>query len=144
MKYFVLTFCLFSACSLDKSSENPELIKEQIIQLEKDFAELSQKASIATAFLHYAAEDAVLLRGNELIKGKNGIKSYLEGLPKRNEKLDWAPSFVDVSSSGDLAYTYGNYSYTRIDSTGEKIESNGIFHTVWKKQTDGTWKFVWD
>jgi len=43
-----------------------------------------------------------------------------------------------------MAYTYGKYTMTIIDSAGESKVSNGIFHTVWKKQKDGSWKFVWD
>lgn len=36
------------------------------------------------------------------------------------------------------------YTYSVTDSTGETKSSSGIFHTVWKRQADGTWKFVWD
>ena len=58
--------------------------------------------------------------------------------------LVWKPDYVDVSESGDLAYTYGKYTFTSRDSTGRKVVSKGIFHTVWKRQEDGSWKFVWD
>lgn len=58
--------------------------------------------------------------------------------------LQWDADFVDVSKSGELAYTYGKYTFTAIDSTGKTIDDKGIFHTVWKKQKDGKWKFVWD
>jgi ketosteroid isomerase-like protein len=27
---------------------------------------------------------------------------------------------------------------------GEVGEYQGVFHTVWKRQPDGTWKYVWD
>jgi ketosteroid isomerase-like protein len=30
------------------------------------------------------------------------------------------------------------------DSVGNKKDFKGIFHTVWKKQKDGSWKYVWD
>jgi ketosteroid isomerase-like protein len=56
--------------------------------------------------------------------------------------LTWSPDFIDVSASGDMAYTYGKYNYTTTDSLGNVSEIEGIFHTVWKRQADGNWKFV--
>ena len=56
----------------------------------------------------------------------------------------WKPDFVDVSSSGDLGYTYGQYTFIRLDSIGNETASQGIFHTVWKRQSDGNWRFVYD
>jgi ketosteroid isomerase-like protein len=49
-----------------------------------------------------------------------------------------------VSACGDLGYTWGSYTFTATDSLGATHRSEGIFHTVWKRQPDGSWKFVWD
>jgi len=107
---------------------------------------MASSNGIAQAFLFYAAEDAVLERNYVLIKGKQSIADKLK---KNNSNsmevtLSWKPDFVDVSNSGDLGYTYGKYQYVSIDSLGNKQESEGIFHTVWKRQKDGSWKYVWD
>ena len=37
-----------------------------------------------------------------------------------------------------------HYVFSFIDSTGTTVADAGIFHTVWKIQPDGTWRFVWD
>jgi ketosteroid isomerase-like protein len=58
--------------------------------------------------------------------------------------LKWTPDFIDVAASCDLGYTYGKYTFAVTDSTGKVNESRGYFHTVWKKQKDGNWRFVWD
>ena len=73
-----------------------------------------------------------------------GYPEPLHILQLQDEKLIWKPDFVDVSASGDLAYTYGAYTYSYKDSTGAIVEQGGIFHTVWKRQADGGWRFVWD
>jgi ketosteroid isomerase-like protein len=52
--------------------------------------------------------------------------------------------FVDVAASGDLAYTYGQYTISSKDENGKEITKSGVFHTVWKQQSDGSWKYVWD
>jgi len=30
------------------------------------------------------------------------------------------------------------------DEQGKIAEYKGVFHTVWKKQADKSWKYVWD
>jgi len=101
---------------------------------------------IPKAFLTFAADDAVLMRNNELISGKQDLSLYFANQAEapENEKLSWEPDFVDVSASGDLAYTYGQFTYSYTDSLGSAVESTGVFHTVWKRQSDGSWRFVWD
>lgn len=131
-----------TACN--DSEESMEKWKTEIIDTEKAFAEMAQNEGVAEAFLHFAAEDAVLMRNNSLVKGKEAMKEVLLASASENVNLKWKPDFVDVSASGDLGYTYGLFTYTFIDSLGGENVMEGAFHTVWKKQVDGTWKFVWD
>jgi ketosteroid isomerase-like protein len=116
---------------------------EEIKRTEANFAKMVKQQGVATAFLHYAADDAVLYRNNKLISGKPAIEDYFmkNDMLYSNVDLDWLPDKIDVSKSGDLAYTYGKYQMINLIS-GEKSE--GIFHTVWKRQRDGQWRFVWD
>jgi ketosteroid isomerase-like protein len=107
---------------------------------------MAQVKDISEAFLYYAADDAVLMRDNSLIIGIESIKENFKNGKTGSEKvrLTWKPDFVDVASSGDLGYTYGKYVYTTTDSIGNTSEIKGVFHTVWKRQADGKWRFVWD
>jgi ketosteroid isomerase-like protein len=86
------------------------------------------------------------MRNNTLIAGKTAIKNHFENKSTKikNVSLIWKPDFVDVSNSGDLGYTYGKYIYSFVDPSGETITTEGVFHTVWKRQEDGEWKFVLD
>ena len=134
---FVLAACS-SKTEIDKSSQ----WQQELEETEASFAKLAGKEGIHAAFVAYAADDAVIMRNNELIKGKTSIDSFYQG---SNEiGLQWKPEFIGVSESGDLGYTYGFYTYTFHDSLGNQAQNKGVFHTVWKRQTDGSWKFVWD
>lgn len=140
----LLLAVFFSSCLPDKSKEM-EKWKKEIVDTEHAFAEMAKTGGIPKAFITFAADDAVLLRNNNLIKGKDALKaSYEKRFPSQDASLTWAPDFVDVSLSGDLGYTYGKYVYSTTDSLGNTTSDEGIFHTVWKRQEDGTWKFVWD
>lgn len=139
---FVSSLVIFSDTS--DREEKMEKLKLEIMAVERQFAEMAEKRSIKDAFLFYAAEGAVLMRNNKVIKGKTNIRKYFDSVKLNNIKLKWEPDFVDLSSSGDLAYTYGKYTFSAKDQSGKEINSEGIFHTVWKKQIDGSWKYVWD
>lgn len=125
---------------------NIEIWKNEILQTEQNFANLVKEEGIKIAFLRYASDNAVLMRNNELIISKSAIKIHFENQSTEdtNISLFWKPDFIDVSNSGDLGYTYGKYIHSYIDQDGEIIKTEGVFHTVWKRQLDGTWKFVWD
>ena len=131
---------------MNKKENSIEKWKKEIVKTELAFAQMAQKEGISKAFLTYAAEDAVLMRNNSLIIGMESIRESFNSQKTElgSASLTWKPDFVDVASSGDLGYTYGKYGYTVVDSTGIEKTETGIFHTVWKRQPDGKWKFVWD
>lgn len=131
-------------CTTQNSPPDLEQVKTEIRQAEKAFNDMAASEGVPAAFLAFAAEDAVLNRNNQIIKGKEAMRAYFDASPLKNVSLTWAPDFVDVAASGDMAYTYGKFQFSAVDSTGQELQSAGIFHTVWKKQADGSWKFVYD
>ena len=143
----VILVCLsFYSCNMEPDKKAIEKWKQEIIKTEQNFAQMAQKEGISKAFLAYASEDAVLMRNNSLIIGMESIRESFNSQKAElgSVSLTWKPDYVDVASSGDLGYTYGKYVYTVLDSVGIEKAETGIFHTVWKRQPDGKWKFVWD
>ncbi|TJY37066.1 YybH family protein [Pontimicrobium aquaticum] len=138
---FVGTLLLVS-CTSSTSEKAIEQWKQEIIDTEAAFAKMAKEQGMNKAFVAYAADNAVLMRGNQLIKGKEAITKFME--PQVSKGLAWKPDYVEVSASGDFGYTYGYYTFTYQDSIGNDVESKGVFHSVWKRQDDGSWKFVWD
>jgi len=118
--------------------------RSELIKMEKEFSDYVQEQGIPAGFGKYAAEDAVINRNGNLIKGREAINKFYQTTRSKNDKLVWAADFADVSAAGDMGYTYGNYTYTAVDSAGNAKEYKGVFHTVWKRQKDGSWRFVYD
>jgi ketosteroid isomerase-like protein len=79
-----------------------------------------------------------------LIKGNENIRKYYQTINLKDVVLSWSPDYVDVSEDGTLGYTYGKYLRKNKEADGKTVESQGVFHTVWKKQSNGSWKYVWD
>jgi ketosteroid isomerase-like protein len=65
-------------------------------------------------------------------------------LDDKNNSLTWKPIGADVSSSGDLGYTYGTYEFRSKDASGKPSVSHGKYTSIWKRQKDGSWKVVLD
>ncbi len=133
---------LVGSCS---QLQNEETLKREVFQTEKAFEAMTSEKGIAQAFYYFAADDAVIKRENDsLIMGKENIRSYYEKRDHSNVTINWTPDFIDISQSGDLAYTYGKYKWTVLNPAGDTSEYTGVFHTVWKRQKDNSWKYVWD
>ena len=106
---------------------------------------MAAEKGIAEAFWYYADSNAVIKRDNDsLIQGKENIKNYYSAEFYKTATAKWSPDFIDVAEKGDMGYTFGKYTWESKDSSGETSMFNGVFHTVWKKQKDETWKYVWD
>lgn len=120
-------------------------VRNEIFQAEKAFEKMAAEKGVAEAFYYFADENAVIKRQNDtLIKGKADIKAYYSQNYNEDVTVKWSPDYIDVSDCGTLGYTYGKYVWKIKNKQGAMSEYKGIFHTVWKKQKDGTWKYVWD
>lgn len=122
-----------------------ETSKEDIIAVEKQFEKKCKASGIANAFHDFADENAVMKLDNDsLIRGKEAIRNHFSQPRFQKATVTWDADFVELSKDGTLASTYGKYRWIISDSLGTKKEFKGVFHTVWKKQEDGSWKFIWD
>jgi ketosteroid isomerase-like protein len=136
---------LFVGCSPKSKTENLTYTKLEIVKTEKDFEKLVAQKGIAEGFYQFADSNAVIKREHDtLIIGKTNIKNYYLHLNLQNTTVTWSPDAVTVSDAGDMASSYGKYAWTTREVSGKTTVSKGIFHTVWKKQKDGSWKYIWD
>ena len=140
-----LLFCFFILSCSQNQTGLREKSKVEIAAAEKDFEKMAGEKGIAEAFAFFADSGAVIKRQNDtLIKGKENIRSFYAGDFFKTASVKWTPDFVDASESGDMGYTYGKFTWQSKDSSGQVQEFHGVFHTVWKRQADGNWKYVWD
>jgi len=140
-----LVICIIglAACH-DTSTADLEKTRQEVMAAEKAFNDMAATNGVKAAFLHFADSSAVLNRRGQIVKGKQAISDYFDTWNYSKVSLTWSPDFVDVSKSGDLAYTFGNYAFEATDSSGQSVSDTGVFHTVWRKQADGQWKYVYD
>lgn len=119
--------------------------KQELITADTEFSNLSAEKGMHEAFLTYMDENVVMLKPYQYpIVGREKHREIYSQNSDTGFTLTWKPSFADISKSGDLGYTYGIWEITARDSTGKEVKGNGTYATVWKKDSEGKWKFVLD
>lgn len=119
-----------------------QAVKDTEAQWNKDY-----QAKDADKVTAYYTDDAVLIApGSAPANGKEAIRASMKQFVSDPAlSLQFQPSLVDVASSGDVAYTQGSYTLTVTDPTTKKpVNDHGSYVTVYKKQSDGSWKAVLD
>jgi len=135
---FIIILIFINSCT--KSGKDSKV--GILLKTDSDFSAMSVKEGKQKAFLNYFADDGVMLRDNAYpIVGRDSLISLFSKRADSTFILSWKPVFEKIAESGELGYTYGYYTST-VKVTG--VVSRGTYLTIWKKEKDGTWKFVLD
>ncbi len=144
--FLALNALLIISCnqqpSLPKEKNiNLDSIKQVLKQTDQDFSDLSKSKGQHAAFLQYMDENVAMLRPNSMpLIGKDTMQKRYALSSDTSYTLIWKPLFADVSTSGDLGYTYGQW---QLQFHGGEL-SEGTYCTIWKQDSTGKWKFVLD
>ena len=101
-----------------------------------------EAAGPGPAFARYAAEDGMLVGGEQFPRGPQGIAAaFKDYSPDR--VIWWRPSRGFGAGTGGLAFTVGNStSGPRAGKTGPTIANK--YFTVWRQEPDGRWLYIFD
>jgi ketosteroid isomerase-like protein len=109
-----------------------------LVETEREFSKTSATEGTRAAFLMFLDDEGIVFQPGPI----NGKKSWSERKPSKG-LLTWQPVYADISRAGDLGYTTGPWEF-RKGNPDEKPVAYGDYMTIWKRQPDGTWKFVLD
>ena len=115
---------------------------QEMVKTEQAFSKMAEEKNTRDAFMAFIADDGLLFRPGAV----NGKKWMIEHpVPPTDKKplLAWQPAFAGMSRAGDLGFTTGPWEFKE-DINDKKPSGYGHFVTLWKKQADGSWKFVVD
>ncbi len=105
-----------------------------VVAMEREFAAYAAEHGWAEAFRRYSMADGQMA-------GARGIATTaaaLEGAPANDRSLAWWPVLAGIARSGDFGFTTGSFS---IDASRAP---RGQYFTVWRRQPDGTWRWIFD
>src|SRR6185436_18782069 len=111
------------------------------MQTDQAFSDLSKAKGRNASFLEYMDEHVTMLRANGMpLVGKDTMAKRFAERPDTSYTLTWQPLYADAAASGDLGYTYGRW--LLVTTTNDSSE--GTYCTIWKKDSNGNWRFVLD
>ena len=102
------------------------------IDAERAFAADAQKLGQWTAFRKYATDDALMF-----LPQPSNAQAFLKDRKDPEVSVFWWPGRSYVSCDGTIAINTGPW----VREWGKSV---GYFTTVWKRQPDGSWKWVYD
>ena len=131
--------------SINKSPEHIKQLNQSLIDTDRNFYRVSTQKGLGRAFIDFADDSVSLIRDNEFpIIGKTELAKHYLNHESDIKPLYWGPVKAEASPDGQLGYTLGKWEYQGVDKSGKKITEYGDYLTVWKRQENGLWKYVYD
>lgn len=126
---------LLAACNptAQQDAATPSPV-EEVVAAERAFAAEAARIGWVEAFEAYAAPDAILLSGAPQNAHEN--LASIDPANRGDTTLGWSPEYAGASRTGNLGFTTGPF------NGGDT--AFGQYFTVWKRQADGSLKWIYD
>jgi len=100
----------------------------------------------ASAFADHVHTDAVFGPSTtEPARGRDAVVRQWDGLiAGKGLRLYWYPAQVVVAGTGDHAWSTGPALYEDPSPTAKHHYRLGRFHSVWRRDSDGVWRVLFD
>jgi len=135
-QFFPLVLLLYTSSVIAADSHAKE---GQIKELEFKWSEIFGKRDLDGVMALMAKKSVLIMPGTAPIKGVEGIRNATKAMMEGEEQVSWKSDFVQVSSSGDMAFDYG----TAITRRADGSIVHGQYLVVWVKES-GHWKVAVD
>ena len=135
----ILLACLALCIAPAAEAAKPHSTDERAVMAADEAFYHASLTAKGGAWRDFADEHATLPAGT----GKDAIGDYYEKIYARpGFALNWHPDYARVM--GDVAVTSGRYDSHIRDEAGQDKPGHGRYVTVWQRQKEGGWRFVWD
>lgn len=138
MKHLIFALALAGCASASPVASEPAVppvTTAPVIAAERAFAGRAGVVGWIPAFREFV-EPGGQLAGPE---GYSDAPASLAETPDDgNRALFWWPAFAGISNGGDFGFTTGPVSFD------EARTARGHYFTVWRRQADGSWKWLYD
>jgi len=128
----------------DVSFSRIQVKGDSLLNADRALAARSRAVGFVTAFANAMAPDARKLdAGVPTATGRNAIMALMSKYPA-DLQIDWNPEEAVVASGGDLGYTWGHFIATSHDDKGMLSREFGRYLDVWRRGSDGQWRWIAD
>ena len=151
-KLFMVLPLVFLLCFTFSCQQDEEVAEEPVVDVEAEIEAIKRfndewdaamNAGDIEKLVSFFTDNAVNIPPNEpALIGKEAIREWFQQ-DFDQFTMEEDGTVVDVQVAGDLAFTRGTWTIIRTPKAGgESLESKGCWVTIYRKQTDGTWKCI--
>jgi ketosteroid isomerase-like protein len=126
---------LVAACATSAPGTRVASSAAPVIAAERAFARHSIEIGTNSAFRNFTAPNGQVPRASGIV---DAPAEYANATDPGPGNLFWWPAYAGISRSGDLGFTTGPFSG---DAARTPV---GQYFTVWRRQPDGSWKWLFD
>jgi uncharacterized protein (TIGR02246 family) len=134
-----------SACS-DAPTVDKAAIEKSVKAVEASLNKAAGTKDAAAFSANYTDNAIMMMPGGPPAKGRPAIRAAMSPMfADPAFKLEFSSDRIEISDTGDMAATRGTYTLTVTNpATKELTHDKGSYVTVYRKQTDGAWRAVYD
>ncbi len=130
----LIAFAAALCVAVPAFAQSPDIAP--VVAAERAFAADFPALGLAGSFQKWGRPDAILINGGQAQE----ITAVFDGAPLTRQPgeplIEWWPTFAGVARSGELGFTTG--------PAARDQEGYGHYFTVWRRQADGQWRWVYD
>lgn len=116
----------------------------ELVEADRLFYE-DTRARGADGWAAWFAEHGRMYREVGYVDGRAAIRDAMEpAFAQPGRELRWAADTAVVAASGDLGYTLGHWELIVAAANGDSVAGRGNYVTIWRRQSDGSWKVAAD
>jgi uncharacterized protein (TIGR02246 family) len=140
--------CSLQACGVDSGETSQEELAEawkaELMAADQAFADAVREGGLALWADFFTEDGAMIQEGAGEIRGSDAIRTISEASADAITSFTWSPDRAEVSAGGDLGYTVGHFRTTAVDPEGVEMQRTGLYVSIWRRQSDGSWKVEMD
>lgn len=118
--------------------------EQTLMRTDLEFARATSTRGLEGWLAFFDSNASIFPGGHPIVTGLEAIRRYYTETGFDPAGLSWTPVGAHLAASGDLGYTYGTWELHRPAATGSPPVAHGQYLTVWKRQSDGTWRVLAD
>jgi uncharacterized protein (TIGR02246 family) len=123
---------------------DPAVVRRHVDSLNADFMTAFKAKDVGRLSSRYDADGAMMMSNMPAAKGRAAVEQSMKEMFGEMEVKDFKLTTDDVVVGGDLAVETGRYEMTFTPKGAPEMTDKGKYITVWKRQSDGSWKIFRD
>ena len=145
MKHTAMLF-LCSVLIAGTASAQDDAAREALVRTDQAWSAAAAEGKDVEKVVAFWTDDAkVVPAGAPVVSGKAAIREFVSrSFATPGFHISWKTLDAEVSADGTMGYTTAESTITMPGPDGSLVTETGRGITVWRRQSDGSWKCVYD